>query len=160
MLKTLFKVLNKDLTGKTWEVEAKHPYFGQMVLFAFKNSDKSYWEAELDHDGDSISVGIEAPDRNEPSDLQVAFAQNILSNVNTTFARAAPLLEPEFERWHKESFPSDWKSAFKFVGFFVPAHGDECNAWQLSYESLRDRARHHFTCYFENGKPHHVTVDG
>ena len=160
MLKTLFRILNKDLTGRTCEVEAAHAYFGEMVLFAFKDSDKSCWEAEMECDGERLTVAIDAPDRTGPSEGQVDFARRLLSDLDAAFARAQPLLVPEYERWHNESFPTAWRVALNFVGFSVPTDGDERNAWELSYESLRDPGRHQLTCYFIDGQPHHVTIDG
>jgi hypothetical protein len=32
VFKQIFSFLNKHLTGKTWEREMNHPYFGQMII--------------------------------------------------------------------------------------------------------------------------------
>jgi hypothetical protein len=160
MLRALFGFLNRDLTGRTWEVKASHPYFGDIVLFAFKDTDRSYWEAELECEGNPIGVGINAPDRGEPSESQIQFARRIIAEPDAAFGWAEPLLALEFERWHKKPLPPEWREALKFVGFTVPTDGNEQNEWDLSYESLSDSSGHMFTCYFNGGKPVSVTVDG
>lgn len=158
MLKAFFRFLNKDITGRTWQAESSHPYFGDMVLFAFRDSDASYWEAEIDCEGQPITVHIDAPDRREPSDSHVQFAQQIVSAPEHAFAQAAPLLAPEFERWHAKPLPTDWRTALRFTGFTVPVDGDGRNEWELSYESLWE-SRPHLTCRFVGGKPESVTID-
>ena len=37
ILKSLAKLLTRDLTGKTWEREVNHPYFGRLVYFGSKS---------------------------------------------------------------------------------------------------------------------------
>jgi hypothetical protein len=160
MLKKLLNLLNRDLTGRSWEEEAIHPYFGKIVLFAFGDSDKSYWEAELDFEGEQIWIALNAPDKCKPTESQVIFVKNILENPDQAFAKAAPILVQEFETWHKEPFPEHWRSAFKLVGMTIPMDGNESEAWELSYDSLKDPTGHQFTCYFERGKPSHASVDG
>jgi len=131
-----------------------------MLLFVSKDSDKSYWEAELDFEGEKVGVAIDAPDRAEPTQLQVGFAKNILEHPDQAFAKAEALLVHEYEKWHEAPFPGYWRSAFRLVGMTIPVEGDESEAWDLSYESLNDPHGHQFTCYFEGGEPSHTSVDG
>lgn len=160
MLKKLLNLLSKDLTGLTWTEESVHPYFGEILLFVFRDSDKSYWEAELEFEGEKVGVGIDAPEKSEPTQSQVNFAKNILDHPDLAFAKAKAILIPEYESWHKERFPDEWRAVFKLAGFTIPVGGDENQAWELSYDSLKDPNRHQFTCYFEGGKPSHASVDG
>lgn len=160
MLSALLRFLNKDLTGRTREVGASLPYFGDAILFTFRETNQSYWEAEIKCEGKPVCVIINAPDCGEPSKEQTDFARQIVSEPDTAFSRGETLLAREFEQWHKKPLPPDWRTAFKFVGFTVPAEGNNHNDWELSYESLWDPKGHVFTCYFNGGKPTSVTVDG
>lgn len=160
MLKSLFRFINRDITGQPWEVKTFHWYFGDILLFAFQNSDNSYWEAEIDYEGCRLSVTIDSPDRQEPSAKQSDFARQIIAEPDVAFSRAQPLLAVEFERWHKKPLPADWRIALKFVGFSVPVDGDDKNEWELSYESLWDADGHLLTCSFIDGEPKTVSVDG
>jgi hypothetical protein len=160
VLSRFFNFLNKDLTGKTWEEEAEHDFFGSIVLVASKESTGSYWEAEVDCEGRRIFVGIESPHRMQPTGSQVEFARRIISDTDSAFDRASALLVKEFEQWHKLGFPEHWRDAFSLVGFTVPEDADDMLEWNLSFEDLTDKHRHHFTCNFKEGIPAYVTVDG
>lgn len=85
MFKALFGFFNRDISGRTWEAKASHPYFGETVLFAFKDTGKSYWEAEGDCEGNRLGVCINARDRREPSEKQVLFARRIVSEQDSVF---------------------------------------------------------------------------
>lgn len=159
-LSKLLDILNKDLTGKTWTEKAEHPFFGPVVLYARKEAYGSYWEAAIQFEGRTLGVGIESPDRTLPSDAQVEFANRILSDVDEVFRRASELLVKNYEEWHKHPFPEDWREAFVFVGFSVPLGADETNDWYVSFDDFTDTHKHMFTCYFEGGKPTHVSIDG
>lgn len=156
----LFSFFNRDLTGRTWTQRQDHEFFGPMVLFATKKPTGSYWEAELDCEGRLISVAIESPKREEPSEAQVQFAKKITSNIDETFARTSSILVPEFEKWHQLDCPTNWRDALTFVGFSIPEDGDESHTWEVSFESLTDKSGHQLTCYFEKGSPSYVTIDG
>lgn len=160
MLRKLLDFLNKDLSGRTWTEESEHPYFGPMILFAQRDNDQSYWECEVKFDGETLGIGICAPDRSEPSNHQLQFVQSLLADPDGAFNKASPILVPEFQTWHRQPFPKNWREAFRWVGFMVPAGGKETNPWEISYESLVDAAGHHFTCYFEDGKASRASVDG
>jgi hypothetical protein len=92
----------------------------------------------------------------------------LLSAVDSTGERNQPraavtqatLLVAEYEKWMREAFPSNWRQAFEFVGLTVPLDGDKKQPWDMSFDCLRDPGGHMFTCYFEGGKPSHVTIDG
>lgn len=160
LFKSIIGFLNRDLSGHSLYQRAYHPYIGNMLLFAFKNSDQSYWEAEVNFEGYQIGVSIDAPDFKEPSEQQIEFARRIITEPDVAFSQALPLLSIEFERWHKKPLPSDWRAALKFVGFSVPVDGDDKNEWELSYESLWDAGGHLLTCSFIDGEPKTVSVDG
>lgn len=160
MLSKIFEFLNRDLTGKTWSEEGVHPYLGNMILFAQRDNDQSYWECGVEFEGEEVFIGVSVPNRSAPSSEQVEFVKKILSDPDAAFEKASPILVPEFETWHKKKFPENWRDAFKLVGVMVPAEAKVMNPWELSYESKADAEGHHFTCYFENGVPNRVSIDG
>jgi len=138
--------------------QESHPVFGCLLLSTGKHG--SYWEAEPLLRGDSISVSIEIAGEELPSEAQTLFYERLTANPDVVFAKAAPLLVPEYEKWSRRPFPDNWRTAFKFVGMSIPVAGLELNPWELSFDCLTDRAGHMFTCYFIDGGPSHVTIDG
>lgn len=159
VLKAILRLLTKDLTGQTWQVDGHHPYFGKMVLLAFKNDDGSYWEAVVNCDGQRYDISIDAPDHQIPSEKQAQFAQRIIADQDVVFALAVPLLAPEFERWYKKPLPANWRDALKLVGFSVPANGDsDGSEWEVSYEGLWDSSGYMATCSFKNGRATSIAI--
>ncbi|MBI3920488.1 MAG: hypothetical protein HY318_03630 [Armatimonadetes bacterium] len=120
----------------------------------------SYWEAEPEANGEPFSVQIETTDDAPPSEAQVCFYQTIVADLDSAFRRAAPVLVREYEEWMNEPFPEQWRTAFKPAGMSVPLDGLAMNPWDLSFDCLTDRDGHQFTCYFEQGVPQHVSIDG
>jgi hypothetical protein len=159
VLKKLLQLLNRDLTGRTWTEESTHPFFGKILLFAFKNRPDSYWECELNSEGNAIGVCINAPDGMPPDESQAAFAKAILADVDRAFARAHPVLVAEYKKRTGRDVPGQWRDVFRFEGITVPAGGNDLNEWDLSFLDLRDSSGHVWTCYFEQGNPRYATVD-
>lgn len=134
----------------------EHPVLGKLKLLQGKNG--PYWM----HDSytyDDPAISIDTVDEQPPSDEQVAFYQRIASDLDTTFARVAPSVVPEYEKWLKRPFPSNWRDAFTFAGIGIPLEGKEGNPWDLTFELLTDKLGYLYTCYFENGQLVHVGVD-
>lgn len=94
------------------------------------------------------------------NDSQVAFFKQFCEAPTMAFHRAKGLLVPGYEDWTRQQFPQRWEDAFDFVGMTVPLDGNERNPWDLSFECLRDRGRHHFCCTFEQGNPKSLQIDG
>lgn len=135
-----------------------HPLFGKIILFKFKSG--SYWEAEPILGGETIGVAIESANGEEPTAEQVRFYREATGDLEKTFAAAAPLLVPRFEEWTRQSFPSDWRAAFSFSHISIPIGGDPNSPWDVGFELTLADDGHLFTCYFENGEPVSVSVDG
>jgi hypothetical protein len=160
VLKKLAQLLTFDLTRRTWNERAHHPYFGDMLLFAFRDRPTSYWECELQFEDHTVGISVEAPDRKSPSDAQADFARRLLSDIDTVVAQAKPLLAGTLEKWGCGPMPEDWRTALRLEGFTVPENGDSQKPWDVSFSSLADTAEHLYTCAFDNGAPTHVSVDG
>jgi hypothetical protein len=136
----------------------EHPVLGEALLIHTKSG--AYWEVETEVQQRPFTITIEAPDRADPSESQVAFFQKFSRNPDFAFAQAAPLLTGEYEKWVRQPFPANWRDAFELVGMTVPVAGNELNPWDLSFDCLQDRAGHQFTCTFEDGKPSSISIDG
>jgi hypothetical protein len=159
ILKRIFRFLNRDFTGKTWERETTHPYFGQMVFFGHRDPAKCYWEAELSHSDLEKKVGVTlkgAPSGPEPS--EEAFCRQVMSDLDTLFARCRDAFRAEFPKWTKDPFPSDWRQSFSLDGFSVPRHGDIDGKWDVCY--FAKPAGHFFTAQLDGGHVARVVVDG
>lgn len=120
----------------------------------------SYWEVETEVGGKPFTVLIETAGGQEPTQTQVEFFKKFADNPDLAFARASALLVPEYVKWVREPFPTHWRDGFAFTGMSVPLGGDEHNPWELSFECLKDRQAHLFTCTFEGGQPQQLQVDG
>ena len=120
----------------------------------------SYWEVEAEVGGRFFTVAIETTGDQEPSQAQAEFFKRFSDDPNLAFSRASALLVPEYVKWVCEPFPVNWRDAFVFTAMSVPLGGDERNPWDLSFECLKDRGGHLFTCTFENGQPIELQVDG
>lgn len=148
MLKSLFRLLNKDLTGKTWEVEATHPYFGNIVYYGNRDGGKSYWESELNVDGDIISVGINSSTEDLPGDEHVHFVQDLLANPDQTFQLVAQHIAPVYKEYTGEDLPDAWQAVLRLEALFVPQDCDRNNPWELSYGNFGNEDGYQYTCHF------------
>ena len=158
-LRNLFRVLNRDLTGETWEREMRHPYFGPMVYFGHREPEKSYWEAELSVHGHPKTFSVTmrgTPDGPEPS--EESFCQATVGDLEALFSKCRDAFLGEYPHWTREPFPSDWKQAFVLDGFSVPTNGDSTASWDVCY--LAVPTGHYFIAEFEAGRVVRVRVDG
>lgn len=149
--------LSRMLFGKPPR-RIEHPVFGEALLMPAKYG--SYWEVETEVAGQPFTIAIETTDEQEPSRAQVDFFNRYANNSDLAFRRAALLLVPEYEKWVREPFPDSWREAFKFTSMSIPVAGDEQNPWDLSFECIKDRDGHLFTCSFRNGAAVELQVDG
>jgi len=156
----LFSLLNRDLTGNTWNTESSHPYFGEMTYYGFKKNNNGYWECEVACEGSFLSVIINSPTETLPTSEHVDFVQSIIDDLDATFNLTQSKIVEMFEKFLEIPFPEDWKKAFLFTGMEIPLDADPRNNWELSFECLLDKEGHYFTCYFENNVPVGVSVDG
>ena len=136
----------------------EHPVFGEALLMSLKQG--SYWEVETEVGGKPFTVAIETIDEQEPTPAQAEFFRRFTDDPNLAFDRASALLIPEYVKWVREPFPANWRDGFVFTGMSVPLDGDDHNPWDLSFECLKDRDGHLFTCTFEDGNPKELQVDG
>ena len=150
-------LLSRLLFGKPPH-RIEHPVFGEALLMSAKQG--SYWEVETDVAGKPFTVVIETTDDQEPSQAQAEFFKKFTDDPDMAFSRASVLLVPEYVKWAREPFPTKWRDGFAFTGMSVPLDGDERNPWDLSFECLKNRHGHLFTCTFENGQPTDLHVDG
>jgi hypothetical protein len=134
----------------------EHPVLGEAVYFKAKFG--SYWEIETELAGRPFTLIVDSEDRAEPTEAQVAFFQRYAAEPSLAFAKAAPVLMPEYERWTKQKFPSEWLRELAFVGMSVPLSGDEQLKYELSFEGLRRGALAHFVCTVEQGVATSVEV--
>jgi hypothetical protein len=51
-------LLTRDLTGRTWQREASHPYFENLIYFGSKDVEACYWEAEVQTSDEALRVGV------------------------------------------------------------------------------------------------------
>ena len=134
----------------------EHPVFGKLTLL--RGNKGPFWMHDsYTQDDPSISVGT--VNEEPPSQKQVAFYQRITSDLDAAFAKVAPHVVPEYEKWMKRPFPNNWREAFLFAGIGVPLDGNGDNPWDLTFELRTDNKGFLFNCYFENGRVVHVGVD-
>lgn len=135
----------------------EHPVFGKALLINTKSG--PYWEAEPQFGNETLGVAIETVGAEPPTDVQASFYLGVTRDLDSAFAKAAPLLIPEYEKWIKQRFPASWRTAFQFSGMSVPLEGNINNPWELQFECLTEKQGQLFTCYFEQGSPRNVSID-
>ena len=138
--------------------ELQHPVFGKLLLIPAKKG--AYWEGEPAINGESVGLAIDTTEGSPPSEAQVQFFQRTIADLDTAFNLASPLLVPEYEKWIRAKFPDHWRKAFKLSSMAVPLCGLVTHPWELSYECITDKSGKLFTCYFEDGRPVNVSIDG
>ena len=158
LLRKLWGLVNRDVTGKTVAHEVNHPYFGRIIYFGSMDPSKGYWEAELrSADGGPVSVTVNGtPDGPEPG--EVLFCQSVLGDLDALFERCRPSFEKEYAAWAEGPFPSTWQGTFSLNGIALPRHGDPAGSWNACY--FVEPAGHYFTAEFERGQIQRVVVDG
>jgi hypothetical protein len=134
-----------------------HPVFGKLVLNRGKNG--PYWLHEVYTGEESVSISIESPDGDEPTQAQVAFYQRVVSDLDVTVNSIREPLALRYKGMHRKELPADWTEAFKLAGVGVPATGDPCADWDISLECLTDRSGFLYNCYFKGAHLEHISVD-
>ena len=160
ILSALGKLLNRDLTGRTWQQEVSHPYFQRLIYFGSKKAIDCYWEAELPLPGspeERIGVNMTGTAQG-PTEEEVGFCKRTLENLDALFDLCRPAFEGQFQTWAKQPMPVNWRDSFRLDGFQVPIAGDISNSWEVCY--FVEPAGHYFTAVFENGQIIDVAVDG
>jgi hypothetical protein len=157
-LQKLFRLLNRDLTGQTWEREVTHPYFGPIMYLGHVDSTKSYWEAELTHPTltEKFSVTLKGTSEG-PEPSEELFCRAVLADLDKLFFKCRDAFQHEFPTWAKGPFPSEWRKVFVLDGLSVPLHGDANAAWDVCY--FVEPAGHYFTAKFESDRVVQVLID-
>lgn len=159
LLRTVFEVLNTPIFGGETVRKARHPYFGEIIRFGFKDQSKDYWEAELEDPvtGGKIGIGMDgSPDGPDPG--EVAFCREALGDLDALFAKCREAFAAEYPNWTDKPFPDHWRDAFALDGMTVPNDGDPTKPWDVCY--FVDPAGHYFTAEFRDGSVAAVSVDG
>jgi hypothetical protein len=134
----------------------EHPVFGKLTLRQGKKA--PYWMHDSYSDSD-LAISVETTDEDPPSDDEVAFYNRIINDLDAAFEMVAPHVVPEYEKWMKRQFPSNWREAFQFAGIGIPLRGNGDNPWDLTFELRADKKGFLFNCYFENGHVVHIGID-
>jgi hypothetical protein len=159
ILLTIFRFLNRDLSGKSWAREKSHPYFGKMTFYGYKDPSKNYWEAQVPLPDGSGNVGVTMQGTLEgPTEREEQFCRALLTDLNPLFARCRAAFEPVFLSWVKQPLPLRWQEAFKLDGFQIPKSGSDSGSWEVTY--YVEPAGHWFTAVFDHGAAVRTDVDG
>jgi hypothetical protein len=158
-LRRLFQFLNRDLTGKTWERECSHPYFGTVVYFGADDEGKCYWEAELRLADLSrpFSVTMRGTP-NGPEQTEQVFCEALLADLDGLFLKCRDPFQREYATLTDRAFPSNWRAGFALDGLQIPLHGDGSRPWDVCY--FAESVGRYFTAEFNDGQIVKVTVDG
>jgi hypothetical protein len=158
-LARLFRFLGSDLTGRTWEEEGHHPYFGEMTRFCQRDHKNDYWEAEVVPPGETNPIGVTmSGNPSGPEESEVLFCQNAVGDLDALFELGRAAFAEKFVSWTKTPMPENWRGAFQLDGFSIPKDGDARNNWEVCYSVKA--AGHYFTAEFEGGRVARVCVDG
>lgn len=92
MLKSLLRVLNRDLTGRTWQREVAHPYFTSLVYFGNRDVWRSYWEAEVPSSNGTTFIAFLKSPPDGPSSAEEQFCRDAAAQLAMSSSFNAPLL--------------------------------------------------------------------
>ena len=159
LLNSLGKLLTRDLTGRTWQREASHPYFTNLIYFGSKDEQACYWEAEVQTSDEARRVGVTMKGTPAgPTAAEEQFCRAALADLDALFEKCRSAFQTEFVKWTKQPMPADWRGTFKLDGFQIPINGDALSDWELCY--FVEPAGHYFTAVFDKDRVKHVAVDG
>lgn len=159
LLKIIGRLLTRDLSGRTWQREATHPYFMNLVYFGSRESSDCYWEAQIELPGTEAFASVTmAGTPDGPTKAEEQFCRFTAANLDALFEQCRASFEAEFVKWVESPMPAEWRQAFKLDGFQVPPEGNPSNPWQACF--FVEPAGHYFTACLEQGKVTEVVVDG
>jgi hypothetical protein len=133
-----------------------HEVFGKLILAKGKNG--PYWIHESYSDDDP-TISIETLSGNPPTDSQLEFYKNIVSDLDRTFGLVQEKLVPAYEQMLGTTFPECWQEVLIFAGVGIPVDGNSNLEWDLTFELTEGNLGYLFNCYFDNGSLVHVGVD-
>ena len=141
-----------------------HQYFSRVWLLP--PGSHTRWEAELDIaiPGADKKVGFHSETTHEevnvegPTDIEVAFCKERLSNLDELFQLSRPAIEEAWNEWVKREMPKDWRTVLSLDGFSVPKDGDVKHPWGVTY--FCEPAGHYFSIELREGKASLGSVDG
>lgn len=126
-MKSLLQFLNRDLTGRSWERQLAHSYFTSLVYFGNKDSQRSYWEAEVPAATVSSFIAYLRSPSEGPSPADEQFCRDVAAQVPSLSARCAPLVSVAARR------PATG-STLRLVSIEVPENGDSTKPWQVTFD--------------------------
>ena len=157
ILRKLLRFMNRDLTGKTWEREVTHPYFGRMTYFGHHDSSKAYWEAELPLPGKAACTVTFDGTPVGPLASEEAFCREMMGDLDRLFEKCRDAFAREFPAWTSTPFPTRWQDAFALTGLAVPRNGDVTGEWEACYYAAP--TRRDFVAKFRGGHVVEVLVE-
>ena len=155
VLKKIWQTVNRDLTGREFEVQEEHPFFGTVTFFG--DVQGGYWEAELAHPDRADRFSIIIPcGRNDSLDPYAEFCAQVTSNLDALFAPCSPRLETAYrKRFQTENTTTN--PTFALDHLTLPKGADGNAEWSVCYGALD--TSNYFTVYFENGQVREVVVN-
>ncbi|WP_196161324.1 hypothetical protein [Reinekea sp. G2M2-21] len=146
LLKSLFKA----------KPSIEHNVFGRLIL---ENGKKGpYWIHES-YSCDDPTITIDVLSSEPPSEAQVDFYKEIVSDLDQAFDLVRGKLVPEYESVLNAKFPDSWREVLVFAGIGIPCDGKRSSDWDITFELVKDNYGYLFNCYFESGNLIHVGID-
>lgn len=141
-------------------LEKEHIFFGKMLFMGEGvPNENDYWESKISilEKQEPIEIFINTS-ISGPSENQVKFCKDAISNLDELFDRCWPIFEPDFEQWTYKKYTGNWRDSFEIMSIEIPLNADVKNEWSVCY--YVDDAKHYFTAKFINGKPTYNEIDG
>ncbi|WP_125931871.1 hypothetical protein [Thiosocius teredinicola] len=133
-----------------------HPVFGSLI---FQQGAKGpYWLHESFTDNE-VCIAIDTVETERPSIEQEKFFLEVTNNLDRYFEQCREFVAPKYSNVFKEVLPPSWREAFVLGSVGVPLKGDIAQAWEITFECIKNNSGVLFTCHFERGAVTGVTVD-
>jgi hypothetical protein len=133
MLGKIFRFLNKDLTGRTWESRATHPYFGEMVYFGNKDESRAYWEISnltLPGTDNAISIYLKGTEHGLTADEE-RFCHELIGRHAAFATECLPVIDAELQ--DRRSTAVITAESMRLESFEVPEDGDRTKPWEATF---------------------------
>jgi hypothetical protein len=133
MFSKILRFLNRDLTGRTWEAQSVHPYFGDMVFFGNQDATRAYWEVsefKLPVTDRLISIYLKGTDAG-PTPHEERFCRELVDRHTAFVAECRPVVEAELSKR-----PTKWSATgerLQLESFEIPEHGDPMKPWEATF---------------------------
>ena len=154
MFRAIFKLLNRDLTGRTWQREVPHSHFQNLVHFGNKDSTRDYWEADVPVAGSRTLTVYMKGVSTTPAAEHEDYCRRIAAAPESLEIECQPVVAAEV---HRNSDGIGPPISVVLESIEVPENFDTRRDWEASFSVPGHDGI--YTVTYELGVPAYVRFD-